>query len=135
MPPLASLVFGADGGAEQWHMPFHGVDAVQQAAQAWVSAELQARLRPLPMWWTSGSAVVEPAWVVAYFALAAGDFWVLGNETTLAWDRLATLDAAPRAHVLAATPALPALVGACCPASDGVASRALPLVGGRAPVS
>jgi type VI secretion system protein ImpM len=68
MPP--GLVLGADGaamlddGAEGWQMPIASVDEIGTAFGQLLSRRLSVLYEPLVLWWTQGSAIVQPSCLV-----------------------------------------------------------------------
>jgi type VI secretion system protein ImpM len=53
-------VGGFAGPGAQWHWPIPGVDRLSSALAEHLMSAPQATLRPLTMWWTSGSELVQP---------------------------------------------------------------------------
>ena len=48
------------GSATQWHWPMGGVDDLSAALARPLMSAAQTALRPLTLWWTAGSALVQP---------------------------------------------------------------------------
>jgi type VI secretion system protein ImpM len=48
------------GNSSQWHWPTASVDAFAAAVSAPLMSMAQGALRPMTMWWTSGSELIEP---------------------------------------------------------------------------
>jgi type VI secretion system protein ImpM len=54
----AALVF--PGSSSQWHWPTASVDAFAAAVSGPLMSMAQGALRPMTMWWTAGSELIEP---------------------------------------------------------------------------
>jgi type VI secretion system protein ImpM len=84
---------------QAWHVPLGASSDLTSAFEQLLSLQLEARYRPLVLWWTDGSAMIEPSWLVLkglpgpalYPALLEG-FWTrhlwrsvpaYGDETML----------------------------------------------------
>jgi type VI secretion system protein ImpM len=55
----AAGIFGDD--VQAWHLPLSGSSHIASAFQELLSCQLEERYKPLVLWWTDGSAVVEPS--------------------------------------------------------------------------
>jgi type VI secretion system protein ImpM len=54
---------GFPRGGSSWHISMPG-ETPQGAVNAFASLELQRTFRPCALWWTQGSAAVQPGWLV-----------------------------------------------------------------------
>jgi type VI secretion system protein ImpM len=82
------------GSAAQWHWPIHAVDQVAATLADPLMGAAQSTLRPLTLWWTSGSELVQPCVLLvrslprpeSFAALLAGS-WEDGR-----WEGVARLE-------------------------------------------
>jgi type VI secretion system protein ImpM len=49
---------------QPWQVPLRGSSDLASGFEQLLSLHLEARYRPLVLWWTDGSAVVEPTWLI-----------------------------------------------------------------------
>ena len=84
-----------------WHLPTGASGSVTSALSAMLARNLEAEYEPLTLWWTDGSAVVEPCCLVVRGMPAADAFVSLldGSWNSGQWRRVRTLvqEPAPRA--------------------------------------
>lgn len=62
LDPAASAIL--TDSPQAWQLPLASSSDVVSAFEQVLSTHLEAKYRPLVMWWTDGSAVVEPSWLV-----------------------------------------------------------------------
>ena len=100
-----------------WHLPTGDTGGVMSALSAMLARKLDAEYKPLTLWWTDGSAVVEPCCLVVRGMPAADAFVSLldGSWNSGQWRSVRTVVSAPPPSVTAPVsrtalvdPALPA---------------------------
>lgn len=52
------------GQAQYWRVPLATASALETTAALLLGAQLSRSHRPLALWWTEGSSVVEPSWLI-----------------------------------------------------------------------
>lgn len=62
LDPAAVSVLGES--AQAWQLPLGASFHLASAFDQLLSLQLEAKFRPLVLWWTDGSSVVEPSWLV-----------------------------------------------------------------------
>jgi type VI secretion system protein ImpM len=98
--PASGVVF--PGSAQQWHWPVRRVDELANALVDPLITSAQAALRPLTLWWTTGSELVQPCVLLlkalprpdSYAALLAGG-WDDGHWEGVAAAQVDALGAEP----------------------------------------
>jgi len=100
-----------------WHLPTGDAGGVVSALSAMLARKLDSEYKPLTLWWTDGSAVVEPCCLVVRGMPAAEAFVSLldGSWNSGQWRSVRTVASAapppvtaPVPRTAAADPALPA---------------------------
>ena len=66
-PPIvldAAAVSVLEESAQPWQLPLGASFHLSSAFDQLLSLQLEAKFRPLVLWWTDGSSVVEPSWLI-----------------------------------------------------------------------
>jgi len=89
-----------------WHLPTGAAGSLVSALSAMLARKLDAEYKPLTLWWTDGSAVVEPCCLVVRGMPAADAFVSLldGSWNSGQWRSVRTVATAPSPPVTAPVP-------------------------------
>jgi type VI secretion system protein ImpM len=93
------------GVAPAWRVPLPGASGLQSVINTFAARELNAKFRPLSIWWTDGSPTAEPSWLSLRGLPTPAQFGAMlsGEWAAFGWQDLGTITypmpAAPQATV------------------------------------